>query len=65
MSWTVFWKDRGGGPEVRSSNRSREVALDAACNLSRYETLLRIEGPNGEVIDREAIEQLRTDRPRR
>jgi hypothetical protein len=34
------------------------MALDAACNAPRqYQTARRIEGPNGVVIEREAIEQ--------
>jgi hypothetical protein len=34
MSWTVFWKDRRGGPEVRSSTPRR---ASASCHAVRFE----------------------------
>jgi hypothetical protein len=63
--WTVLWKYLAGGPQGETFYRSREMALDAACNPSRYETAVRIKGPNGEVVEQEAIEQLCKGRPRR
>jgi hypothetical protein len=65
FNWTVVWQDRGGGSDLKgsSSYRSREAALDAACEYNRYQTAVRIEGPNGEVIGRVVIEQLCKGRP--
>jgi hypothetical protein len=64
-SWSVSWKDPGGGPEHRTFYGSREMAIDAASEYNRYQTAERIEGPNGEVIERGTIEQLCSGRPRR
>ena len=67
-NWIVVWKDQGGSsPPVKdSSYRSREMALNAACELNRYQTAVRIEGPDGELIERAAIEHLCSKgRPRR
>jgi hypothetical protein len=67
LNWTVVWQDRGGGSELKGPGayRSREAALDAACEYNRYQIAVRIEGPNGEVIERVVIEQLCKGRPRR
>ena len=67
-NWAVVWvvSHAPAAGEARTFHRSREMALGAACNAPRqYQTALRIEGPNGVVIEREAIEQYCQDRPRR
>ena len=67
-NWAVIWVV-GHAPaagEARTFHRSREMALDAACNAPRqYQTAGHIEGPNGVIIEQAAIEQHCQNRPRR
>lgn len=58
-SWAVVGTTQGISGEDRSYCRSREEALDAACDAMRIrgQNVLRIEGPNDVVIGREAIDQ--------
>ena len=58
-NWAVVWIFHvPGRSEGRSFYRSRELALDAACDAPpQYQTARRIEGPNGAFIEREEIEQ--------
>jgi hypothetical protein len=43
--------------EGYTTHPTREAALSAACQLHWTDRVLRIEGPNGEVISREEIEE--------
>jgi hypothetical protein len=58
LNWVVVWNDREDGREYRDHSRSRALALNAACDLIRQQhTVQRIEGRNGVVIGRQAIER--------
>jgi hypothetical protein len=63
LQWVVVWNDAKDGTEYRERSRSRGLALSAACDLiSRHHTVRRIEGRNGAIIGREAIERYCRDR---
>jgi hypothetical protein len=62
--WAVLWFNVGAG-EARTFHPSQERALNAACDATWHQRPLRIEGPNGVVIEREAIEQYCKSHPRR
>jgi hypothetical protein len=58
LNWVVVWNDPEDGREYRDHSRSRALALNAACDLIRQQhTVQRIEGRNGVIIGRQAIEQ--------
>jgi hypothetical protein len=63
LNWVVVWNDAQDGTEYRERSRTRWLALNAACDLiSRHHTVQRIEGRNGVIIRREAIERYCRDR---
>ena len=58
LNWVVVWNDPEDGREYRDHSRSRALALNAACDLIRQQyTVQRIEGRNGVITGRQAIER--------
>jgi hypothetical protein len=65
LNWVVVWTDHEDGREYRDRSRSRALALKSACDLIRqHHTVQRIEGRNGVIIGRQAIEHYCQDRAR-
>ena len=55
--WKIFYRD-GHSRDAQSSHPSKEAATSQAVNLVLHQQcrIKKIEGPNGEVIDRETFE---------
>jgi hypothetical protein len=62
--WRIFYRD-DRGQDVQSSHSSREAALVQALHLERRQhcRIQKIEGPDGEVIDRETFEREHLKKP--
>ena len=63
--WRIRHQD-AGGHDVQSTYLSREAAIVQALYLERRQhcRVQIIEGPNGELIDRETFEREHLNRPR-
>jgi hypothetical protein len=63
--WRIRHKDADGG-DAESTRLCREAAIVQALYLERrqYCRIQKIEGPNGELIDRETFEREHLKRPR-
>jgi hypothetical protein len=57
-TWKLFVRNSAVSPPVTviSEHRSKRAALERAYSLPPNHTALKIEGPNGARIDRDAIE---------
>jgi hypothetical protein len=55
--WKIFYRD-GHSRDAQSSHPSKEAATSQAVNLVLHQQcrIKKIEGPNGEVIDRATFE---------
>ena len=53
--WKVFYRDDNG--RNAQSTPSREAVIIQALHLARRYPIQKIQGPNGEVIDRETFER--------
>jgi hypothetical protein len=62
--WKVFYRD-DNGRDAQSTHSSREAVIIQALHLARRCPIQKIQGPNGEVIDRETFEReyLKKHRP--
>jgi hypothetical protein len=54
--WKVFYRD-DNGRDAQSTHSSREAVIIQALHLARRCPIQKIQGPNGEVIDRETFER--------
>ena len=54
--WKVFYRD-DNGRDAQSTHSSREAVIIQALHLARRCPIKKIQGPNGEVIDRETFER--------
>ena len=64
--WKVFYRD-DNGRDAQSTHSSKEAAIVQALHLDRRRhcRIQMIQGPNGEVVDRETLEREHLKRPRR
>ncbi len=59
MTWYLWTKSYALGRDTRLGHESREAAMSAAANHREVDgPVLRIEGPNGEIIEAEDIKKL-------
>ena len=63
--WKIFYRDKHSR-DAQSSHPSKEAATRQAVNLVLHQKgrIQKIEGPNGEVIDRETFEREHLKKPR-
>jgi len=58
LDWRAVWGDNASaGREFRTFHVSRDEAL-AACDPGRHGATIRVQGPNGVVIERTETEQI-------
>jgi len=62
--WKVFYRD-DNGRNAQSTHSSREAVIIQALHLARRCPIQKIQGPNGEVIDRETFEREHLKKHRR
>jgi hypothetical protein len=62
--WKIFYRDTRSR-DAESSHPSKEAATSQAVNLVLHQKcrIQKIEGPNGEVIDRETLEREHLKKP--
>ena len=62
--WKIFYRDKHSR-DAQSSHPSKEAATSQAVNLVLHQKcrIQKIEGPNGEVIDRETFEREHLKKP--
>jgi hypothetical protein len=62
--WKLFYRDENG-QDAQSIRSSREATIVQALHLARRCPIQKIEGPNGELIDRETFENEHLKKHRR
>jgi hypothetical protein len=53
--WVVRFRDDKNSRALTSQHDSEQAAFEAACSLRLRQTVLSVEGPNGQRYDTDAI----------